>query len=332
MLDLKQLHYAATLARHRNYARAAEALDMSQPALSRSISGLEANLGVQLFNRTYQGVEPTAFGERLLARGAELLTDAAELERELKLMLGLEIGVLRVGAGPYPADLCVGPAIGRLAAKYPRLRVDLNTGDWRAILQDVLTAKIDIAIIEQSVAEHDPRLVTEALPMHAGSFFCRAGHPLLAEKNPTLERMFQFPFACAKLPARAAEMFYRLAPTGAIDPDTGDYLPPIKVDSISLAKAVVLTSDAVALSALGLIAAEIETGQLVALPFRQPWLHTNYGFAYLKDRALAPSVLAFMVEVKAVEAELVEIEQRIERRTPALPTELRAEVVHNAAA
>ena len=332
MLDLKQLHYAATLARHRNYARAAEALDMSQPALSRSISGLEAALGVQLFNRMHHGVEPTAFGERLLSRGIALLTDAAELERELQLMLGLEIGVLRVGAGPYPADLCVGPAIGRLAAKHPRLRVDLDTGDWRVILQDLLTAKIDIAIIELSAVEQDPRLVTEALPKHAGTFFCRASHPLLAERNPTLERMFQFPFACAKLPARAAEMFYRLAPTGAIDPDTGDYLPPIKVDSVSLAKAVVLTSDAVALSPLGLIAAELEAGQLVALPFRQAWLHTNYGFVHLKDRALAPAAQAFMTEITAVEADLVEIEQRIEKRTPAHASGLRAEVGHNAAA
>ena len=310
MLDLKQLHYALTLAKHRNYARAAEALDLSQPALSRSIAGLETALGIKLFDRTRQGVVPTAFGERLLTRGSALMTDASELERELKLMQGLEFGVLRVGAGPYPADMCVAPAVGRLAAKHPRLRVDVDTGDVREILQAVMRAHVDLAVVELSIAETDARLATEPLPHHAGSFFCRAGHPLLAEKAPTLERMFQFPFACTQLPARAAAMFYRLAKAGAIDPDTGDYLPPIKVDSIALMKGVVLSSDAVGLSTLGLIATEVAMGKIVALPFRQPWLHTNYGFAYLKEHALSPAAQALMVEIKAVEKELVEAERR----------------------
>ncbi len=68
MLDLKLLHQALILARHRNFARAAEALHLTQPALSRSIAGLEAALGEKLFDRTRQGVEPTSFGRMLLAR------------------------------------------------------------------------------------------------------------------------------------------------------------------------------------------------------------------------------------------------------------------------
>lgn len=316
MIDLRLLQHALALARHRNYARAAEMLDMSQPALSRSIAGLEKALGVRLFDRTRQGVAPTAYGERLLARGAALLVDAAELERELALMQGLEIGALRIGAGPYPADMCVGPAVGRLAAKHPHLRIEVNTGDWREIIRQVLQAQLDLAVIELSAAEQDPRLVTEPLPKHAGTFFCRSGHPLLAEAVPTLERMFQFPFACAKMPSRAAQMFYRLAKSGAIDPDTGDYLPPIRVDTIALARAVVLSSDAVGLAALSLVAADVAAGRVVLLPFRQPWLHTNYGFAYLKDRLLSPAAQALMAEVKAVEAERVEMERKLEPEPP----------------
>ena len=173
MIDLKLLQHASTLARHRNYARAAEALDMSQPALSRSIAGLEKALGVRLFDRTRQGVAPTAFGERLLTRGGELLTNAAELERELKLMQGLDIGVLRVGAGPYPADMCVGPALARLTSRHPRLRVEVNTADWRTISREILSAQLDLAVIELSIAELDARLHTEALPRHSGMIYCR---------------------------------------------------------------------------------------------------------------------------------------------------------------
>jgi DNA-binding transcriptional LysR family regulator len=68
VLDLRLLHQALVLEHHRNFARAAEALNLTQPALSRSIAGLEAALGERLFDRTPQGVEPTAFGRMLLAR------------------------------------------------------------------------------------------------------------------------------------------------------------------------------------------------------------------------------------------------------------------------
>lgn len=92
MLDLRLLHQAVALARHRNFARAAESLRLTQPALSRSIAGLEAGLGEKLFNRTQQGVEPTAFGQMLLSRAQTLLEGATELERDFQLMRGLDIG------------------------------------------------------------------------------------------------------------------------------------------------------------------------------------------------------------------------------------------------
>jgi DNA-binding transcriptional LysR family regulator len=310
MIELKLLRHASTLARHRNFARAAEALDLSQPALSRRIAGLEAALGVQLFNRSRQGVEPTAFGERLLTRGAELLVNVAELERELKLMQGLETGVLRVGAGTYPADLSVGAALGRLAVRHPQLHIELISGDFRAIVQDVLHMRLDLAVMEISVAELDPRLHAEPLPSHTAAFYCRVGHPLLQEATLDIAQVFAFPFACTKLPARVAKAFYQLARVGRIDPDSGDYLPPIKVDTVALAKVVVLTSDAIALAPPALIADEVRAGQLVTLPFSAPWLHTNYGFVYLKDRSLSPAAQAFIAEVRAVEAEISDTVQR----------------------
>ena len=117
MLELRLLHQALILARHRNFARAAEALHLTQPALSRSIASLESALGERLFDRTRQGVEPTSFGRMLLARAQPLVDDANELERDFFLMRGLEIGELRVGAGAYAAELSVGQAAGRLMGR-----------------------------------------------------------------------------------------------------------------------------------------------------------------------------------------------------------------------
>ena len=311
MLDLRLLHQALTLARHRNFARAAEALHMTQPALSRSIAGLEAALGEQLFNRARQGVEPTSFGEVLLARARSLLDEATELERDFRLLRGLDIGELRVGAGAYPAELSVGTAAGRLMSRHPGLRIDVTITDLRAIVAALLERRIDLAVLELSLVESEARIATEALPRHGGCFYCRAGHPLAGEEALTIERVLAFPFAGTRMPRRVGESFLRIARAGAIDPDSGDYLPPIKADSIRVVKDVVMQSDAVAAAPLAMIADEMRAGRLVALPLRAPWLSTGYGFVYLRDRRLSPAAEAFMAEVRGVEAALVAQSQQL---------------------
>ena len=310
MLDLRLLHQAVILARYRNYARAAQALHMTQPALSRSISGLEARVGEKLFNRTPRGVEVTAFGEMLLARSHTLLEGAAEVEREFKLMRGLEIGELRVGVGPYPALLSVGTAIGRLAATHPALHIQVTEDDLRAIVDDLLAGKIDLAVVELSIVSGETRLASEALPPHKGYFYTRVGHPLLAANDASIERILSYPFVGTRLPPRVARDFLALAKIGTIDADTGDYLPPIKVESIQMAKDIVLASDAVSMAPIACVAEEIAAGTLAVLGTRPEWMQTSYGLTWLRDGALSPAAEAFRQAIRSVEQEIVTRELR----------------------
>jgi DNA-binding transcriptional LysR family regulator len=302
MLDLKLLHQALILARHRNFARAAEALHLTQPALSRSIAGLEAALGEKLFDRTRQGVEPTSFGRMLLARAQPLVDGSAELERDFRLLRGLQIGDLRVGAGAYPAELSVGQAAGQLMNRHPTLRVELSSSDLRSLIAALRERKLDLAVMELSMVEGETDFATEALPEHQGCFFCRAGHPLAQLLAPSLEQVLAYPYVGTRMPRRTGRDFLELARVGRIDADSGDYLPPIKVDSVQVAKDVVLKSDAVGAAPLAMLAPEIRSGRLFALPLRLDWMHTRYGFVYLGERLLSPAAQAFMAEVRTVEA------------------------------
>jgi DNA-binding transcriptional LysR family regulator len=311
MLDLTLLNHAQTLARHGNYARAAAELYMSQPTLSRHIAALEQQVGVRLFDRGRKRVEPTSFGRLLLDRAGALTADAAELMRELRLMQGLEAGELYVGAAIYPAELSLGRAVGRLTTRHPGLRVEVTTGDWRSIIEATLSTRLDLSVLELSVVEDEKRLTVEALPRHPGVFFTRPGHPLQAEVSPTLEHLSDFPFAGPKLAPRAASAMSRLLKQGTTDASSGDYIPPIKVDSIRLAKDAVMASDAVSLAPLAAITTELASNVLVALPVKAPWLYTNYGFVHLAGRSLSPAALAFMSKVREVEQEIVAEEERL---------------------
>ena len=76
MIDLVHLQGALAVAAHGSFARAARALGISQPALSRQIAGLEANLGIALFDRNRTGTVPTVFGRLVLERAAILLRNS----------------------------------------------------------------------------------------------------------------------------------------------------------------------------------------------------------------------------------------------------------------
>ena len=240
-----------------------------------------------------------------------LVLEAADFERDVRLLQELKVGELRVGSGVYPAELSLGTAMGRLAARHPGLRIDVTTGDWRDTISALQTGQVDLVVVELSVLKGDQRLVVEALPEHAGVFFCRTGHPLLSEKNLTLERIFEFPFVGPKLAPRVATVLSQMLRQPELEQGTGDYLPSIKVDTVGLAKDAVAASDAISVAPATAITDSVAMGRLAPLPVRPPWLYTAYGFAWLKNRSLSPAAQAFMAEMRAVETQLATAETHL---------------------
>jgi len=90
MITLNQISHARALKTHGNFRRAAAALNMSQPALSRSIKKLEKSLGVKLFDRQPGGIMPTAYGEVLLNRAETILNETEAMQRDITILQGFE--------------------------------------------------------------------------------------------------------------------------------------------------------------------------------------------------------------------------------------------------
>jgi len=286
-LQLRQLQHAVTLAEEGNFSAAARRLHLSQPALSRSIQSLEEMLGAVLFDRGSGGVTPTAIGQILVERGRALISGASEVEREVQLALGLEIGTLNVGAAPYPSNISVGRACGLLLRDRPGLRLDVRVGDWVLLQQMVLDSTLDVAVAEISTAAQDPLLETEPLPRHHGYFICNPEHPLTREPDLTLEKILAFPLVAPSLPKRLSSL-------------RGVH----RVDTFRLVREIVLASDAVGMATASQVASDERDGLLCRLPLNLPWLHTDYGFVRLKGRTPSPAALAFMASVREVEAAL----------------------------
>lgn len=302
MIENRQLVHCRALASHQHFGRAAEALGITQPALTRSIQSLERSLGVRLFDRQRGQIEPTPLGRVLLERGERILTESEELLRQLRLVRGLEVGRLIVSAGLYPAELSVHRAVGHLIRRHPNLVCRVKLCDWRRATADVLGREADLALAELSEAEKEPQLATRPVGSHPLTFLVRPGHPLTATRRLSLDRVFAYPLAGTRGPARMTKYLPKdLGAAGWIDESNGDFVAAIQVDSVTAAVQVLVESDAIGVAPANLVERELKSRTLVGLPFDEPWLRLNYGFIHLRDRTLSPAAEAFMSEVEAVE-------------------------------
>jgi DNA-binding transcriptional LysR family regulator len=113
------------VARERSFTRAAAKLGISQSALSHTIRGLEARLGLRLLARTTRSVAPTEAGERLLKT---LGPRFDEIEAELTSLSELRdkpAGTLRITSGEHAAETILWPSLAKLLPRYPDIRVEL---------------------------------------------------------------------------------------------------------------------------------------------------------------------------------------------------------------
>lgn len=122
-MNFRQLQTLITIADAGGFARAAGKLHLSQPAATRQIQALEAELGVPLFDRIGRRLRLTAEGEDIVRRGRRLLQEADSLrDRADALKSGLS-GTLRIGASPQNIETVLAPFVGRFRRRHPNIEV-----------------------------------------------------------------------------------------------------------------------------------------------------------------------------------------------------------------
>jgi DNA-binding transcriptional LysR family regulator len=300
-ITLRQLAHALSLDRHGSFNRAARAEHISQPAFSRSIRNLEEALGAELFDRSGARTRPTVFGEAVLRRAREIMSETADLGREIELLKGLETGHFSVAMGIFAAELSAARAVGELVQRHPRIRCTASLTSWRRVGALVQSETVDLGIAEISAFRDHDKLGIEPLGRHEVLFYCRNGHPLLERRPLTVEDLERYPLTMARVARRAQGYTPR---DHIIDEETGDLIPHVEVDELSTARAVVSASDTLSVATPIQIESMVLSGQLSVLPFRAPWLALDYGFIYRRGRTHSPATERYMEIVRELEAEL----------------------------
>jgi len=145
-LDSRQLAAFLAIVDHGSLGRAAEALHITQPALSRTVKRLETQLGAALFERYSKGMALSTIGHALLPHARLLQRETAHAEEEIRAMRGLAKGTIRVGAIGSVASLVLPLAIARVLERWPQLQVQVLEGVWDRLADALVRHEIDLAL------------------------------------------------------------------------------------------------------------------------------------------------------------------------------------------
>ncbi|MCW2900600.1 MAG: transcriptional regulator, LysR family [Streptosporangiaceae bacterium] len=155
-MQLQQLAYFVAVAEVRHFTQAAETLGVAQPSLSKQIRALETELGASLFSRARGNIALTPAGEALLPLAKRILADADTARQEVRELIGLRRGRVRIGATPSLFAGLLADVLRRFHDAYPGIRLMVEEGGSRDLVRDLTRGALDLALVVLPVSGDAP--------------------------------------------------------------------------------------------------------------------------------------------------------------------------------
>ncbi len=261
-VKFRHLHTFVEVARQKSVVKAAEILNVSQPAVTKTIRELEEALGVAVFEREGRGIRITRYGEVFLRHAGASLTALRQGIDSVSQELFDSAPPVRVGALPTVSTRIMPRAMTLFLAEKAGGRVKIVTGDNAVLMEQLRVGDLDLVVGRLASPEKMTGLSFEHLYSEQVVFAVRAGHPLLEAGRSIFDGFPDYPVL---MPTRGS----------IIRPSVEQFLIangvaglPTQVETVSDAfgRAFVRSSDAIWIISAGVVAADIEDGILATLP------------------------------------------------------------------
>ncbi len=260
-IRLRHLHTFVAVAQQGTLGRAAETLNLSQPALSKTLNELEQLTGTRLFERGRLGAQLTVPGEQFLTHAVKVLDALNTAGQALNRKEDASADVVRVGALPTAALGILPAAIGRFHQQQKSTSLQVATMNNTMLLAGLKSGEIDLGIGRMSDPELMGGLNYELLFLESLKLVVRPGHPLLQE-TITLSRVMEWPVVVSPkgtVPRQNAE---------ALLQSQGCKMPAgcIETLSASLSRQLTVDYDYVRFVPSGAVKEDLRQATLVSLP------------------------------------------------------------------
>ena len=292
-IRLRHLHTFVAVAQQGTLGRAAETLNLSQPALSKTLNELEQLTGTRLFERGRLGAQLTLVGEQFLTHTVKVLDALNSAGQALNRKEGLNNDIVRIGALPTAALGILPTVIGQFHKQQKDITLQVATMNNTMLLAGLKSGEIDIGIGRMSDPELMSGLHYELLFLESLKLVVRPGHPLLQE-TVTLSRVMEWPVVVSPkgtVPRQNAE---------ALLQSQGCKMPAgcIETLSASLSRQLTVDFDYVWFVPSGAVKDDLRRGVLTALPIATQGAGEPIGILTRVDATLTPGTQTLLSAIR----------------------------------
>ncbi|HGY1425037.1 TPA: LysR substrate-binding domain-containing protein [Klebsiella pneumoniae] len=292
-IRLRHLHTFVAVAQQGTLGRAAETLNLSQPALSKTLNELEQLTGTRLFERGRLGAQLTLVGEQFLTHAVKVLDALNSAGQALNRKEGLNNDIVRIGALPTAALGILPTVIGQFHKQQKDITLQVATMNNTMLLAGLKSGEIDIGIGRMSDPELMSGLHYELSFLESLKLVVRPGHPLLQE-TVTLSRVMEWPVVVSPkgtVPRQNAE---------ALLQSQGCKMPAgcIETLSASLSRQLTVDFDYVWFVPSGAVKDDLRRGVLTALPIATQGAGEPIGILTRVDATLTPGTQTLLSAIR----------------------------------
>lgn len=299
-LAFRHLRLMVKIAEEGNLVGAARHLNMTQPAVTKSLQETEALLGIQLFERSNRGVTPTIYGEALVAHARLVIAQLGHAAEELNDLRDGTGGRIAVGTLLAASANLLPKAVARLRKERPKLAVTITEGTNDLLMPSIRQGELDLVVGRLPEFWDREGLSQEALFQDAGCIVVRAGHPLVGRNDLELGDLLAWDWIMPRqqttLRRQIDRSFY----------DQGLVPPRHAVESVSFLtnRALVFDADYLSVWPWQVAHSELQTGRITILPVPLKATLGAVGITTRLDARLSPAAKVLILTIKKVAGEL----------------------------
>ena len=300
-MKLLDLHILMAVAQAGSMNKAAVALNMSQPAISRSIAELEHAVGVRLLDRNARGVEPNAYGRALLDGGTAVFDDLRQALKNIEFLADPTAGEVRIGSNPPVAASFVTAVIDRLSRRYPRIAFHLVTTETERLHRELSERNVDLVAGQRSGPLADEQLGFEKLYDEPFVVVASAQNPWARRRRIKLAELMNELWALPPLESALGSLFMEAFRASGLNYPRATVCVFAHEARISLFE----TGRFLSIFSKSRLTLPTERPQLKVLPVEAPLPSRPVGLLYLKNRTLSPATQLFFHHAREVAKPLV---------------------------
>lgn len=281
-IKLHQLRAFVEIGRHGSIRAASRFLQLSQPALTKSIRELESSLGAKLFIRTNQGICLTDCGERFLRRASIILEELRVGQEEIQQCIGLSGGTVNIGVAGSIARSVMPKVVIQFHRDFPNIKVRVMEGQLLTMLPQLRQGELDFTVNTYCPGSLDAEFNFEQLMQKEYKVIMRKDHP---KKNATsLKELVDCDWT---MPTPKGTYYKQLSDVFLLMEKTMSF--SVTCETLIGCMSLVAQSDFLTIVSIDTIDDPLFEQQFVALNLIEQLPHATFALVQRRDHTLSPA-------------------------------------------